>query len=701
MSVTHNIERLNRNFRIIFVITLFLGILAVVRIIYIQFITPDRVTADDIYNEEILEPSRGSILSCDGKPLAVSIAEYELRWDSVTPKDSVFNAGIDSLSLCLSRFFKDKAPVIYKKELKNAREKGNRYKFIGNRNISHDELRKVERFPIFRLGKYKGGLITCTDNERVNPFGKLANRTIGYLNNDGVGTGIEFSYDYKLRGEKGHQVVHRIPGGEWLQVNGESFEPAKDGYDIRTTIDVMIQEAAETELKHQLSLNDVFEGGTAIIMDVETGAVRGIANLFKKRNGTFDESYNYAISHPTEPGSTLKLAALISLLEDGYVTLDTPVNAGNGEWHYGGIRITDTHGYGELTALTAFEKSSNISFAKMVTAAYEENPSAYVARLHNMKLVEKLNLDIDGEGFASIITPDDKEWSKSSLASLAYGYALTLTPLHTLTFYNAVANEGKMMRPYFIQDFEKDGIIYEKFEPVVVSGAICSKNTIKEVKKALRGVLTDGTAKICNDERYQIAGKTGTARIASNGKYEDNEGFRKHQASFVGYFPANNPKYSCIVVLYSGKTKGNFYGGTWAAPVFKRISDKIYTFHPEWNLPIDGKGKIPPDNPQIASGYARYEKISTEYLSLKENFSTEKRGWVKTKEKDGIIETENIKIEKNIVPDVSGMGLKDALYLLENEGYKVSFKGKGRVCEQRPEAGTPINKKDLVEIVLK
>ena len=245
-----------------------------------------------------------------------------------------------------------------------------------------------------------------------------------------------------------------------------------DGYDIRTTIDVRIQEAAETELREQLAMSDVFEGGTAVIMDVRTGAIRGIANMFKKSDGTFDESYNYAIAHATEPGSTLKLAALMAMIEDG-----------------------DTHrgGYGKITALEAFEKSSNIAFAKMIIEAYGDDPATYVSRLHNMKLVEKLNLDIGGEGYAYITSPDDPQWSGSTLASLGYGYALTVTPMHILTFYNAVANGGKMMRPYFIEDFEKDGIVEESSGPTVVSGSICSKSTLKAVRKALRGVVEEGT----------------------------------------------------------------------------------------------------------------------------------------------------------------------------------------------------------------
>ena len=629
--------------RFIYVYLLFLlaGLGAIVRIILVQ-VNKDRITLDDIYKEQVLEPSRGSILSYDGRPLAVSIPVYDLHWDSKAMPDSVLMP-----------------KIAYKNELLSARKAGKRYLKIGDRKVDFGELTEIRQFPVFRLGQFKGGLIVDTDSERVNPYGKLANRTIGYLNADGGGTGIEYTYDYKLRGEKGVQTIHRTLGDQWIPVNGASVVPAVDGYDIRTTIDVRIQEAAETELREQLAMSDVFEGGTAIVMDVKTGAIRGIANMFKKSDGTFDESYNYAIAHATEPGSTLKLAALMAMIEDGCITLDTEVDGGDGRWRYAGHWITDTHrgGYGKMTALEAFEKSSNIAFAKMITEAYGDDPATYVSRLHNMKLVEKLNLDIGGEGYAYITSPDDPQWSGSTLASLGYGYALTVTPMHILTFYNAVANGGKMMRPYFIEDFEKDGIVEESSGPTVVSGSICSKSTLKAVRKALRGVVEEGTAKICNDERYAIAGKTGTARVAINGRYEDSEGYRRHQASFAGYFPADDPKYSCIVVLYTGKTRGNGLAG-------------------QKGMPID---YMPMRTRPVEDGWIH---VDLDKSSGEQSIS-------------------GLAIEQGIVPDVEGMGIKDAVYLLENEGYKVVFHGSGRVSSQTPAAGDPLEKGKQITLTLK
>lgn len=305
----------------------------------------------------------------------------------------------------------------------------------------------------------------------------------------------------------------------------------------------------------------------------------------KMSNGEFDESFNYAISQATEPGSTFKLATLVALIEDGYVTLETPIDAGNGRWKYSTKEFSDVTrgGYGLIDVRKAFEKSSNVAFAKLAVEYYSNNEKKYVDRLHNMKIGEKFNLDIMGEGRSVIHSPGDAMWSKLTLPMMAMGYASLLTPLHTLAFYNAIANRGKMMKPYFVESLERHGVVEKKFEPQEMSGAICSESTIKLVHEALRGVVEHGTAKALDDPRYKISGKTGTAQIAFDGRYIDSQGYRKHQASFAGFFPSDNPKYSAIVVLYTNKTRANFYGGSWAAPVFKQISDRIFANNPQWS----------------------------------------------------------------------------------------------------------------------
>lgn len=403
---------------LVYKIFILIALTVIGRIVYIQFISPTKVSDIDIaYRNEIIEANRGDILACDGRALATSVPYYQVRLDcTVSNKDS-FNKYIDGLSKKLSEFFKNKSAAAYKKELTKARTAGKRYVKLGNRLVDYAELAEIKTFPLLRLGANKGGIITEQKYRRNNPYGRLAYRTIGFINTVGVGVGIEGSCDYYLKGTPGHQVVQRMLGGEWIPVNGaESVQP-QDGYDIQTTIDIDIQEVAENALKAQLSKSENnIEGATALVMEVETGAIRAIANMKRNGKGGFDESYNYAIGDATEPGSVFKLVTLVSLLEDGYVTLNTPVDAGNGAWKHGGHTYTDTHPIGLVTVQEAFEQSSNVAFAKLANEHYGNNEFAYANRVQSMKIGERFNLDIQGEARAIIYTPEDEHmWSKTTL----------------------------------------------------------------------------------------------------------------------------------------------------------------------------------------------------------------------------------------------------------------------------------------------
>lgn len=707
MSDKNNIERIVNRFKVIYYFALAIAFVVVFRIVSLQFIEEDRVTIDDIYEEQVLEAKRGSILATDGRPLAISVPSFQIRMDCVAPHDTIWEQEINSLAASLSKLFKNKSASAYKSELNKARKNKKRYYTVGNRNISYLEMKEVEEFPIFRHGKFRGGLMLVPKNKRENPYGSLALRTIGYTNEVGEGVGIEKSFNYKLEGEPGKQFIMRQLGGKYIRVAGEDVINPKDGYDIRTTIDIDIQEAAEKALREQLAKSELLEGGTAVVMEVSTGAVRAIVNMKKMGNGKFDESYNYAIGEATEPGSTLKLATLISLIEDGYITLDTPTDGGNGEWFYNRVRFSDTRtgGYGKMTVEEAFGKSSNVCFAKLAVEHYGQTPEdemTFVSRITNMKIGEKFGLDLDGEGYSTIYTPNDtKMWSKVSLPMMAIGYGLLITPLHTLTFYNAIANGGKMMKPYFVEDFQQDGDVKESFKPQIISGAICSKGTVREVQRALRHVVEEGTASRYDDPRYQFSGKTGTAQIATNGRYVDNDGYRRHQASFAGYFPSDDPKYSCIVVLYSAKTRQNFYGGTWATPVFKQIADNIYTTHPEWTPPVKARGVNPADHPSVAGGRASEIRKTLEELPVKGDINIPKEGWIAVTTENDRLTTNKMKIETEVMPNVIGFGLKDALYILENEGYNVTFQGKGRVIQQIPAPGDTVNFGVKTTLILK
>ena len=675
------------------------------KVVYMQFISPTDTTAVEIaYREETIEAIRGDILSSDGRPMATSVPYYQVRMDCIVPNTDTFNKYIDQLSTSLANFFKDKSAKSYKKDLVKARAEKKRYKALGNRLVDYTELAEIKKFPILKLGANRGGIIIEQKYKRNNPYGRLAYRTIGFINTEGVGVGIEGSCDYYLRGTPGKQTIQKMLGGEWRPVTGIEGISPKDGYDIQTTIDIEIQEAAEKALREQIAKGMNIEGGTAIVMEVATGAVRAIANMKKMGNG-YDESYNYAIGDATEPGSVFKLMTLVSLLEDGHVTLEDPIDGGNGKWSYGGHTYSDTHAYGMMDVKTALAKSSNVAFAKLAVAYYEGKEHRYVNRLNSMKVGERFNLDIQGEARATIYGPDDAMWSRSSLSSMAIGYSTLLTPLHTLTFYNAIANDGKMMKPYFIENYQENGQIVKNFGPQEMSGSICSKETAKEARRALRHVVEVGTGKFMNNSKYQIAGKTGTSRIAYGGKqgYEKN-GYRRYQASFAGFYPADNPKYSAIVVLYSGDTRGNFYGGSWAGPVFKQIADHIYSTSNDWVPALDGKGEKK-GNPSISTGRmdAQDKVLSELGIQYKKSDISKHNttGWAKfSKDTLGRLLAKNYSTDTDSLANVVDMGLKDAVYLLENCGYIVDFKGYGKVKEQNPKAGSKIAKGSTIHLTL-
>lgn len=673
-----------------------------------QFISPTEQTAEDIsYRNEVIEAIRGDILARDGRPLATSIPYYRIRIDCTVSNPDTFKKHIDGLSKALANFFRNKSAQEYKKELTQARKEGNKYKALGNRVVDYTELEQIKKFPILRLGANRGGIITEQKYKRNNPYGRLAYRTIGFINTVGVGVGIEGSSDYYLKGVPGQQVVQRMLGGEWRPINSVETVLPKDGYDIQTTIDIGIQEAAEAALREQLAKGNNVEGATAIVMEVKTGAIRAIANMKKNDGGGYDESYNYAVGDATEPGSVFKLVTLVSLLEDGYVTLNSPVDAGNGKWSYGGHTYSDVTpgGYGLINVKKAFEKSSNVAFAKLAVEHYGNNEKKYVDRVQSMKLGERFNLDIQGEARAAIYAPGDVMWSRSSLSSMAIGYATLLTPLHTLTFYNAIANDGKMMKPYFIDNYQQNGEVVKQFSPLEISGTICSKSTAKAAQEALRGVVEEGTGKFLNNQYYHVAGKTGTARMSYGGKYGyEKNGFRRYQASFAGYFPAENPQYTAIVILYSGDTRGNFYGGSQAGPVFKQIADYIYSTSSNWAPSLDGKVVANRSIPDVSTGKADAPRMVLKELGLEANTiipgTNEKSGWLSFKKDSTKLTGYVYPTYSDSLVNVINMGLKDAVYLLENMGYKVTFSGHGRVVGQNPAPGAKITKKTVINLQL-
>ncbi len=647
-----------------------------------------------------IEAVRGNIYAADGSLLATSVPIYEIRMDvnSDAITEDVFNEHVGSLAESLSDLFKDKSAAQYKMELQKARKNGARYHLI-KRNVTYTQLKKLKTFPLFEKGKYKGGFIYVQQNRREKPFKLLAERTIGYDRPGIQPVGLEGAYSSYLRGQNGKKLMQRITGNMWMPLNDENEIDPRDGSDVFTTIDINIQDVAEHALLTQLQLHEA-DHGCVVLMEVKTGEIKAIANLKRLPNGEYYEGYNYAIGESTEPGSTFKLASLICALEDGFVDIEDIVDTYNGKVNYYDRTMHDSHegGYGKITVQRSFEVSSNVAISKIVTNAYSKNPRQFTERIQAMNLGSKLNLEIAGEGAPKIKKPGDADWYGTTLPWMSIGYELRLTPLQILTFYNAVANNGEMVKPRFVKYIMNKGKLVKEVKTEVINKKICSTETIKKAQQMLEGVVENGTARNLKNPVYKIAGKTGTAQIA-NDKY----GYKyqskvSHQASLVGYFPADNPTYSCIVVV-NAPSRNVYYGNLVAGPIFKEVADKIYArsihIHDELNKEYYAdKTKIPVSK----SGYS--PELKTVFAELKIKTTPVNDEWVKTHASEKKVEVRTKKIEPNRVPNVVGMGLKDALYLLENAGLYVRFTGNGMIKKQSVQPGAAIQKGSVIELEL-
>jgi cell division protein FtsI (penicillin-binding protein 3) len=588
-----------------YVLVLLFGFVVIGRIVYIQFFEGEKwrkKAKEETLKYINIDAIRGDICSSDGSLLASSIPIYEIRLDlgSKSITKDVFNKSVDSLAYCLAELFKDKSKSEYKEELVTARKIKERY-YLLKRNISYACLKQMKSFPLLKLGRYGGGFIVIPKTSREMPFKNLAARTIGFEREDYF-VGLEGAYTTTLSGITGKRLMQKIAGDIWMPVTDENEIEPKNGSDVYTTIDINIQDVAENALKKQL-LKSEADHGCAILMEVETGEIKAIVNLTKNSKGDYNETYNYAIGESLEPGSTFKLVSVIAALEDNLTDINDIVETGNGFYQWGDIPMYDSHviGNGFNTVKTCFEQSSNIGISKIIYKCYSKNPQKFIDRMCSMGLNKPLGIEINGEGKPDIKNTKSKNWSSVSLPFMSIGYEVRLTPLQILTFYNAVANNGKMMKPMFVKTLRSLGKIVKTYEPVVLNPKICSKKTIEKVTKLLIGVVENGTAKNINNAVYQIAGKTGTAKEIFKKNAENNEK-AKYRASFVGFFPAHNPKYSCIVVI--NNPNGEYYGSAVAAPVFKEIADKVYATRLEMPNQITDTSKLSPA-PVIKYGYMK------------------------------------------------------------------------------------------------
>lgn len=638
-----------------------------------------------------VEAARGNIYSVDGSLLATSVPEYEIRMDLLAggiEKDDIFYEKVDSLANKLSSFFGDKSTSQYSRILREARADKSRYLLL-KRNVTHQELKTIRKFPIFNLGRYKGGLITVPQNKRILPFQSLAKRTIGYKNKNVQPVGLEGAYSAFIDGESGRRLMQRIAGGVWMPVNQDIEIAPKEGADIISTIDINMQDVAQRALKNQLIASDA-DHGCVILMEVATGEIRAVANFTKTTSGDYEEQFNYAIAASQDPGSTFKLASYLSLLEDNKVDTNSMIATGDGTYRIPGHTIRDSHGgIGTVTVKKAFEESSNVAIAKMINAAYQNDQAKFSENLYRWGLNKKLMLQIPGEGSPVIKNPKNRSWNtKQTLPQMAYGYEMQITPLQMIAFYNAVANDGKYIAPIFVREIRRLGNTVEQFKARVINEKIVSDQTIRKAQALLEGVVTEGTGKGLASPLYRIAGKTGTAQVA-----DANKGYqadKKYQASFCGYFPADNPKYSLIVVVNNPR-KGTYYAASVAGPVFREIADRVYTsdvnmYDPLKEQKFVGNLKMP----EAKTGEKKATQNVFNAFGIKASFSANAE-YIKVDSNAGV-SNKNIKLIQGSVPDVNGMGLKDALFVLGNSGLKTQVRGSGRVVRQSITAGTRVIK---------
>ena len=665
------VEDKNISYRI-YLVAFFLFIMAVaiaVKLTNIQWVEGDyyrKLAKERTVKNFVIPANKGNIYSADGSLLATSIPNYEIRFDAVAPKTEVFEKNIKQLADSLGKLL-NKSSDTFERELRRARVNKSRY-FLVARDLSYTEYIAIKSFPLFNLGAYKGGIIVEQETVREHPIGKIAERTIGYIGRDVNGhinpVGVEGAYSNYLNGKDGRILKQKIAKGQWKPISDVNQIEPQDGYDVISTIDVFIQDIAHHALLKQLEEYQA-DHGCVVVMETKTGYVKAISNLGRnEKTGMYSERLNYAVRESHEPGSTFKLVDLMALLEDKLVDTSAVFDSKGGEIKYFGKSVRDSHkgGYGKISLARGFEVSSNTVMVQAVYNNYKSNPTQFVNHINSYGLNKKLGIGFNGEGAPYIPQPSDKKWSRLTLPWMAFGYNVSVTPLQTLAYYNAVANNGEMVKPLFVSEIKEWNKTIKKYDKVVLNPKICSQETIHKLKAILENVVKRGTGSKLYSKDFSMAGKTGTAQV----NYAKAGGAEKYYASsFVGYFPADHPKYSCIVVVHKpNTTNNNYYGADVAGPVFKRIAQKIFTDSPTTNEIKNLNRKIQKQEGNYNSYYAKAQK----------------------------------KIKS--IPNVRGMAGMDAVALLENLGLKVKAIGIGKVKKQSLQAGENINKNATIILEL-
>lgn len=603
--------------------------------------------------------NKGNVYSADGSLLATSIPEYTIRVDALSPTEENFSANIKALSDSLTLVL-GKTAGYYQKELQKARANKNRYYLLAKK-LSYTDYMRIKSFPLFNKGPYKGGIIVEQKTVREHPIGLIAQRTIGYERDDNDGKGLEFAFKEYINGKSGHRMMQKIAKNQWKPINDNNELEPQDGYDIISTIDVFIQDIAHHALLKQLEFYEA-DHGCVVVMETKTGEVKAISNLGRSNDGSYYETQNYAVAESHEPGSTFKLLDLIALLDDEKVDTSQVYDTNGGVIEYYKRKVRDSHrgGYGKISLAKGFEVSSNTVLVQAIYDNYKDNPKEFVNRINSYGLNKPIGLQLIGEGRPKIPQPGDKNWYGTTLPWMAFGYGVSMTPLQTLTMYNAVANDGVMIKPYFVKEIKEWNKTIKKYDTEIINKKIASDEALDKVRAILENVVKRGTGAKLYSKDFSMAGKTGTAQV----DYNKGEGKLYYASSFVGYFPAKEPKYSCIVVVHKPNVQAGYYGADVAGPVFKRIAQKIYTDSPPTNHVKSIESKV----------------VSTE-LKYNQYYK-------------------NVQNESSSVPNLSGMEGMDAVALLENLGIKVKVTGMGRVKSQSVKAGEKMDKNQVIILEL-
>lgn len=652
----------------IYIVAFFMLIIAIaiaVKLTNIQWVEGEyyrNLAKERTVKNFVIPANKGNIYSSDGSLLATSIPNYTLRFDAIAPKAEDFNKNLQPLCDSLSKLLNRPAQY-YKTELLKARSNKNRYYLLA-RNLSYTEYMKIKSFPLFNKGAYKGGLITEQKTVREHPIGLVAERTIGYErikpNGEPDGKGIEWAFKDYLNGKDGKRLMQKMAKGQWKPIRDENEVEPQDGFDIISTIDVYIQDIAHHALLKQLEYYEA-DHGCVVVMETKTGHVKAISNLGRNENGQYTETINYAVSESHEPGSTFKLLDLIALFEDRLADTNTVYDSRGGEISYYNRRVRDSKkgGYGKISLAKGFEVSSNTVLVQAVYENYKNNPKKFVDHINRMKLNQPLGLQIKGEGKPVIPQPGEKNWYGTTLPWMAYGYGVSMTPLQTLTLYNAIANNGEMVKPIFVSEIKEWNKPIKQFEKEIINPQIASKETIDKVKVVLENVVKRGTGSKLYSKDFSMAGKTGTAQVG----YADKANLY-YASSFVGYFPADEPKYSCIVVVHKPSKSKGYYGADVSGPVFKRIAQKVFTDVPSTNEIKNLEKPIPLQEKSYETFYTNSSK------------------------------------EMKTIPNVKGMSGMDAIALLENLKMKVKVIGVGKVKKQSIQPGEALRKNSTIILEL-